>query len=62
MTSQTWNWKIAPGGEKEEFEVMPGSEMGQVGVQGRAEGLADLLSLIARLGTQVLQNRYDAIV
>ena len=64
------------GGEKEEFEVMPGSEMpgqggnglqrgnslqggnalqGGSGLQGgRAEGLADLLSLIARLGTQVM--------
>ena len=62
------------GGEKEDFEVMPGSEMerggkeaggqggldagqggGEVGQGGRdAEGLADLLSLIARLGTQVM--------
>ena len=63
---QSWLKWIA-GGEKEDFEVMPGSEMapggkdagGQggkdAGQGGRdAEGLADFLSLIARLGTQVM--------
>ena len=59
-----WNWKLNPGEEKEELEVMPGSEMsvgGKPSMQaGRRadEGLPELLSLIARLGTQVFVNVY----
>ena len=54
------------GADKEDFEVMPDLEMPQGGKDageggreaehggGGAEALADLLSLIARLGTQVM--------
>jgi len=65
--SSTLDGRNKAGEEKEEFEVMPGSEMsvgGKPSMQtGRRadEGLPELLSLIARLGTQGEEQQEDAV-
>merc|ERR1711974_562438 len=55
-------WKKQSRRREKEFEVMPGSDMSRGGGSTRGgEGLPDLLSLIARLGTQGEEQQEDAV-